>query len=167
MIGFSTPRAPLYRGSPSASILVPFLLAVVLTVSATACGGAPDHPPEDTVATDSDSPTSAPSVGTPPPSDSQGRVALGGDIFNGRAAGGMCFTCHGQNGAGTTLAPSLRDQAWIHGDGSIEFVANTIRTGIPNPKQYPSAMPGFVAMFTDQQIQSIAAYVYSLSRGGP
>lgn len=167
MTGFSTSRAPLRRASPTASSLASLLLAFVLTAFATACGGAPDHPPSDTVATDSNSPTNAPPVGTPAPSDSQGRVALGGDIFNGRVAGGMCFTCHGQNGAGTTLAPSLGDQTWIHGDGSIEFVANLIRMGIPNPKQYPSPMPSFAAMFTDQQIQAIAAYVYSLSRGGP
>lgn len=150
----------------SPSVLLACFLAAVVTASAAACGGAADHPPTDTVATDSSSPTGAP-VATPAPTDSQGRVALGGEIFNGRAAGGMCFTCHGQNGAGTALAPSLRDRTWIHGDGSGQFIANTIRTGIPNPKQYPAAMPGFGATFTDQQIDAIAAYVYSLSRTSP
>lgn len=139
-------------------------MALVAAVGAvTACGGAPDHPPTDTVAATPEAGPAPPATAAVPP-DAQGRVALGGDIFNGRAAGGICFTCHGADGVGTPLAPSLRDQSWIHGDGSIEFIANTIRTGVPAPKQYPSAMPAFASLLSDDQIRAVAAYVNSLSR---
>lgn len=138
--------------------------AAALLASAVACGGAPDHPPGDTVSAESRA-APAPPV-APVPADEQGRIALGGDIFNGRAAGGVCYTCHGQDGTGTQLAPNLRDQTWIHGDGRVEFIANVIRTGVAQPKQHPSAMPGFAGMLTDDQIGAVAAYVHSLSRGG-
>ena len=140
------------------------MVTAAMVVAVTACGGAPDHPLTDTVAVEPEA-RPAPPASTPVPADEQGRIALGGDIFNGRAAGGICFTCHGQNAIGTQLAPSLRDQSWIHGDGSVEFIANTIRTGVPAPKQYPSVMPAFESLLSDDQIRSVAAYVNSLSRG--
>ena len=141
------------------------LVAAVAAVAAmTACGGAPDHPPTDTVAVTPEVRAAPPST-TAVPSDDRGRIALGGDIFNGRAAGGICFTCHGRNAIGTQLAPNLTDQTWINGDGSVEFIANTIRTGVPAPKQYPSAMPAFGSLLSDDQIRSVAAYVNSLSPG--
>lgn len=136
-----------------------------MAMIAAACGGAPDRPPTDTVAGESQAPV-VPAAATPPPAGEQGRLALGGDIFNGRAAGGICFTCHGQNAVGTQMAPNLTDQTWIHGDGSVEFIANTIRTGVPQPKEYPAMMPPFAGMLTDDQIRAIAEYVYSLSRPG-
>lgn len=138
---------------------------VAMAMIAAACGGAPDRPPTDTVAGESQAPV-VPAAATPPPAGEQGRLALGGDIFNGRAAGGICFTCHGQNAVGTQMAPNLTDQTWIHGDGSVEFIANTIRTGVPQPKEYPAMMPPFAGMLTDDQIRAIAEYVYSLSRPG-
>lgn len=144
---------------------VTLLAAAVATVG---CGGAPDHSP-DTVAVGSPPTTQSPQLPPTPravPTDSAGLVAVGGEIFNGRAAGGICFTCHGQNGGGTQLAPNLRDQTWINGDGSLEFIANTIRTGVPNPKQYPSAMPPFAGMLDERQIRAVAMYVRSLSAAG-
>lgn len=159
------PRGVLRCAHGPATDTTATLMILVATVAAmTACGGAPEHPPADSVAV-------VPEAGAPPPgptaapTDDQGRIALGGDIFNGRAAGGFCFTCHGQNGIGTQLAPNLTDETWIHGDGSVEFIANTIRTGIPTPKQYPSAMPAFGSQLSDEQIRSVAVYVNSLSRG--
>lgn len=138
---------------------------VAVAMVAAACGGAPDHPPTDTVAAESQAPV-VPTPATPPPADEQRRISLGGNIFNGRAAGGICFSCHGPDAVGTPLAPSLRDQTWIHGDGSVELIASTIRTGIPQPKEYHTAMPGFAGNFSDDQIRAIAVYVNSLSRPG-
>lgn len=144
-------------------------LTVFAMAAAVGCGGAPDHP-RDTVAVGSPPTTQSPQLpagtGAQVPTDSAGLVALGGEIFNGRAAGGVCFTCHGPNGVGTQLAPNLGDQTWIHGDGSLEFIANTIRTGVPNPKQHPAAMPPFAGMLDEQQIRAVATYVRSLSTGG-
>lgn len=141
------------------------LMILAATLAAmTACGGAPDHPPTDTVAATPEA-GAARSPTTAVPTDDKSRIALGGDIFNGRAAGGICFTCHGQNAIGTALAPNLSDETWINGDGSVEFIANTIRMGVPAPKQYSSAMPAFGSLLSDDQIRSVAAYVSSLSPG--
>lgn len=93
-------------------------------------------------------------------------VALGDSIFNGQAAGGTCFTCHGADGQGSTLGPDLTDSAWQHGDGSVEFLVNVVTDGVPDPAQYPAPMPPMGgASLTPEQVRAVAAYVYSLSRG--
>jgi mono/diheme cytochrome c family protein len=98
-------------------------------------------------------------------------IALGDSVFNGQPRGGMCATCHGPQGVGTAAAPSLADQKWIHGDGSLGFIEGTIVQGVPNPKQHPFPMPPFGLTLTDRQLHAVAAYVYSLShpqkRGQP
>jgi mono/diheme cytochrome c family protein len=90
-------------------------------------------------------------------------VALGDSIFHGRAAGGICFTCHGQNAEGTPLAPNLTDQQWINIDGSLASISQTVHQGVPQPKQHTSPMPGFAGVLTEDQIRAVASYVYSLS----
>ena len=90
-------------------------------------------------------------------------VALGDSIFKGQAAGGICFTCHGPDAKGTALAPDLTDTTWLHGDGSLSFIANTVRTGIATPKQAPAPMPAFGQTLTPQQVDAVSAYVFSLT----
>jgi mono/diheme cytochrome c family protein len=91
-------------------------------------------------------------------------VAQGDSIFHGRAGGGLCFSCHGPNAKGTPgLAPDLTDNKWLHGDGSYAFIVKTVTTGVPKPKQTAAPMPpkGGAAL-TPEQVQAVAAYVYSL-----
>ena len=90
-------------------------------------------------------------------------ISLGDSVFNGRPRGGMCATCHGPGGAGTEAAPSLSDQQWINGDGSLGFIEGTIVQGVPNPTQHPFPMPPLGGTLTDRQLHAVAAYVYSLS----
>lgn len=90
-------------------------------------------------------------------------IALGDSIFAGAAAGGICYTCHGPDAQGTQIGPNLADQEWLNGDGSLDFIANVIRTGVPQPVQYPGPMPPFAQSLTDEQIRAVAAYVYSRS----
>ena len=90
-------------------------------------------------------------------------IALGDSVFNGRAGDGICATCHGRNAAGTEAAPSLADQNWINGDGSIGFIKGTVIQGVQHPKQHPLPMPPFEHTLTDRQLQAVAAYVYALS----
>lgn len=90
-------------------------------------------------------------------------VTLGDSVFNGLPRGGMCATCHAPGGAGTGAAPSLRDQQWINGDGSLGFIEGTIVQGVPSPKEHPFPMPPFGGTLTDRQLHAVAAYVYSLS----
>ncbi|HEY9514492.1 MAG TPA: c-type cytochrome, partial [Gemmatimonadaceae bacterium] len=82
----------------------------------------------------------------------------------GQAAGGTCFTCHGPDQKGTPLAPDLTDKQWLDGDGSYQYIVQTVTAGVPKPKQHPAPMPPMGgSSLSQQQIQAVAAYVYSLS----
>jgi mono/diheme cytochrome c family protein len=78
---------------------------------------------------------------------------------------GNCFTCHAPNAVGTPLAPGINDTNWIHIDGSFEELVRIINDGVPQPAQYPAAMPARGgAALSEEQVRQIAAYVYSISR---
>jgi mono/diheme cytochrome c family protein len=91
-------------------------------------------------------------------------IAQGDSVFHGQLAGGTCTACHGQDAKGTAVAPDLTDNQWINGDGSYQFIVNTVTNGVPKPKQHPAPMPPRGgAPLNDDQVKSVAAYVYSLS----
>jgi len=91
-------------------------------------------------------------------------IALGDSIFHGQTAGGTCFTCHGQDAKGTTLAPDLSDKTWIDGDGSYNYIVERVTTGVPQPKEHPAPMPPMGgASLSQAQVRAVSAYVYSLS----
>ena len=93
-------------------------------------------------------------------------IALGKSVFEGRTGGGTCFTCHGQDAKGTQLGPNLADPQWLQGDGSYNFIVNTVMSGVPTPKQYPGMMPPMGgASLTSEHVKAVAAYVYSLRSG--
>lgn len=95
------------------------------------------------------------------------QVALGDSIFHGKAAGGTCQACHGAGAKGTALAPNLSDNQWHNGDGSYQFIVNTVTNGVPKPMKYPAPMPPKGgAPLTPDQVKAVAAYVYSLSQPG-
>ncbi|MGH7499983.1 MAG: c-type cytochrome [Gemmatimonadales bacterium] len=88
-------------------------------------------------------------------------IVKGDSIFHGP---GNCYACHGANAQGV-VGPNLTDAAWIHGDGSYDFIVATVtkgiakeesKSGIPMPAKGGSAI-------TDDQVKQVAAYVYSLS----
>ena len=93
-------------------------------------------------------------------------VAFGDSIFKGKAAGGLCFTCHQLTAKGLPgLAPDLTDDKWIHGDGSYAFIVTTVEKGVPKPKQASAPMlPRGGANLTPAQIRAVSAYVYSLRK---
>ena len=92
------------------------------------------------------------------------QIALGDSIFHGQVGGGTCTACHGQDAKGTAVAPDLTDSKWINGDGSYQFIVNTITNGVPKPKEHPAPMPPKGgAPLTDDQVKAVAAYEYSLS----
>jgi cytochrome c oxidase cbb3-type subunit 3 len=90
-------------------------------------------------------------------------VALDDSIFEGKTAGGVCFTCHGADAKGTQLGPDLTDQQWLNGDGSYDFIVQTITTGVPTPKQFAAPMPPFGQALSPEQVRAVAGYVYSLT----
>ena len=92
-------------------------------------------------------------------------VSQGQQIFAGK---GMCLTCHGPTATGTPLAPNLTDQEWLNiASGDWNEIQTVVRNGVPTPKQHPSPMPPMGgAQLSDEEIQAVAAYVYSVSHQG-
>lgn len=93
-------------------------------------------------------------------------VTAGSQVFTGQ---GLCYVCHGQDGGGTATAPSLRDGEWLwaNPDDLYPSLVQVITNGVPQPKEYPAAMPprGGAAL-TDEQVRAVAAYVLTLSSAG-
>ncbi len=71
----------------------------------------------------------------------------------------FCSSCHGAGGVGNPLlgAPSLADDAWLHG-GSEAQIRDVILRGRVNQ------MPAQSAVLSENRIRAVAAYVLSLSR---
>jgi glucose/arabinose dehydrogenase/mono/diheme cytochrome c family protein len=91
-------------------------------------------------------------------------VALGDRIYHGQVGGAPCEGCHGSNGAGSPLGPSLTSNKWLWSDGSYSGILKIIRDGVPNPKDYRSPMPPMGgAQLTSDQLAAVAAYVWALS----
>ncbi len=85
----------------------------------------------------------------------------GQDLFAGQ---GGCQACHGQGGSGGMLGPDLTDARWLHVDApEVSALADLIRSGVPDPVEYPGPMPPMGgASLTDPQIEALAGYVASL-----
>lgn len=150
------------------------IIIAVAALVAAACGGEPKRSASDTSATQpvTASPSSSgtdalsPVPGAPPAGATTQMVALGDSIFHGRAAGGLCFTCHGADAKGTVLAPPLVPHKWLTGDGSFAFIQQRVTQGMPTPTPpYSAAMPPMGgAQLTPDQIKAVAAYIFSVSR---
>jgi mono/diheme cytochrome c family protein len=138
-------------------------LATVLAFgSAVACERAEEPAVTDRPATDAPATTPGAPAGHLPEGITQEMVAQGQQLFTGQ---GNCFTCHGMDGRGTTLAPDLTDGQWINATtGEFEEVVEVVRTGVAQPRQYPAPMPPMGgASLSDEQVRAVSAYVYSLS----
>lgn len=89
-------------------------------------------------------------------------VQEGREVFNGP---GICYTCHTQTGGGGPLAPDLTDDQWLNVDGEYASIIELVNTGVAQPKEHPGAMLPRAGMpLTDDQVASVSAYVYALSR---
>lgn len=83
-------------------------------------------------------------------------VAQGRAIYDG--AGG-CMSCHGTDLQGGPIAPSLMDDRWKNGDGSLASILNTIRNGVSG-----TAMAPYPGGISDAQAKAAAAYVWKSRR---
>jgi mono/diheme cytochrome c family protein len=157
------------------------LFPVALVIAVAACGGdnqqqAAETPPaaepaaDTTVAPPAAAPAAAPDTGGAtaanlPAGITPAMVQEGQQLFTGS---GNCYTCHGPDANGTALAPSLKDAEWLWFDHppTVDELEARIKEGVPQPKSHPAPMPPMGgATLTDQQLESVAAYVYSLSQG--
>ena len=91
-------------------------------------------------------------------------VALGDRIYHGQVGGATCTGCHGEDASGTSLGPDLTSGKWLWSDGSYAALAKTITDGVPQPKLYRAPMPPMGgAVLTSDQVNAVAAYLWSLS----
>lgn len=93
----------------------------------------------------------------------QEMVDKGKAIF---AGSGNCYACHGQNAQGM-LGPTtnLTDATWVHSDGSYPKIAEYVKIGVTK-EQSKSGIPmppRGGSKITDEEVDLVAAYVYSLS----
>lgn len=97
----------------------------------------------------------APSAATP------AAIAQGDSIFHSK---GNCYACHGANAQGA-VGPNLTDSEWIHSDGSYDAIVKQITTGVAqkDSKSGIPMPPKGGSSITDDEVKSVAAYVYSLS----
>ena len=87
-------------------------------------------------------------------------IEEGNQIFHGP---GNCFTCHGQDAKGTSLAPDLTatTHLWV---SAYPTYVDLIKKGVPQPKQHPAPMlPRGGSQITDDQVAAVAAYEWALS----
>ena len=91
---------------------------------------------------------------------------MGDSVFAGRVGSANCGTCHGVDARGTSQGPDLTDDKWLHGDGSVEFIKQIVRNGVPTPKEHSAAMPAFQGTLTEEQIDAVATYVRSRNARG-
>jgi glucose/arabinose dehydrogenase len=98
-----------------------------------------------------------------PPGATQGAVALGGRVYHGQVASATCTGCHGTDGGGTALGPSLTAGKWAWSDGSLGGITKTIADGVAKPKNYRAPMPPMGgAQLTPDQLSAVAAYVWAI-----
>lgn len=145
-------------------------LALALAGVLGACGDqaqradapAADRPTPATDAAPGTAATSPDVVGELPAGVTMQMVNQGQQLY-----GTVCVACHGPGGNGTPLAPALNDNQWIDIDGSYESIVTVINNGVPQPREYPAPMPPLGGgNFNEEQVRSIAAYVYTLSHRG-
>lgn len=98
-----------------------------------------------------------------PPGATREMVTLGARVFHGQVAGAACAGCHGSSGQGSPVGPNLTSKKWLWSDGSYAGIKKTIVDGVPEPKDYRSAMPPMGGtQLTPDQLSAVAAYVWSL-----
>lgn len=92
-------------------------------------------------------------------------IAQGDSIFHN----GSCKNCHGPDAKGSAKAPDLTDNTWAQISGTYPEIVQIVTTGVPKDKikmagaQFGMNARGGRPPLTDDQIKSVAAYVYSLS----
>lgn len=72
-----------------------------------------------------------------------------------------CGSCHAADGGGG-IGPNLTDNAWIHGDGSIDAIYATVKNGVPE-----KGMPPWGPILKREEVLEVSAYVRFLRDHAP
>jgi mono/diheme cytochrome c family protein len=77
-----------------------------------------------------------------------------------------CTGCHGGDARGSPQGPDLLSPTLLWSDGSPAGLAQTIRDGVLQPKQFRTPMPPMGgAQLTPEQVAALAAYLWALRHG--
>jgi cytochrome c oxidase cbb3-type subunit III len=91
----------------------------------------------------------------------QAMVDKGNQLFHKE---GLCYACHGQDAKGL-VGPNLTDDVWLHSKGTYDDIIKQILSGVTK-EQSKSGVPmppKGGSSISDDDVKSVAAYVYSLS----
>ncbi len=72
-----------------------------------------------------------------------------------------CIACHGAQGQGI-IGPNLTDEYWIHGDGNISSILQTINEGVVE-----KGMPPWKGVIAPELMENVAVYVFSIRGSNP
>ena len=143
-------------------------LTLALAVAAGACSKGTTSSSTATAPTPAGaSATARPSNGLPA-SATPAVIAMGDSIYHARG----CRNCHGPDAKGTPRAPDLTDPTLLQVNGSYADYVRIIRDGVPateiKDKSHTNPMPARggtrPAALTDDQINAVAAYVFTLRK---
>jgi mono/diheme cytochrome c family protein len=140
-----------------------FITGAVIVATAVACSRKATVGSPGTTA--SPAPAAANRAPAMPAGVTAATIAEGKTLYE--AATSNCGRCHGVDAKGTNRGPNLSDSTWAQIDGSYPEIARIINEGVPAAKikggfQFPMR-PKANAPLTDAQVNSIAAYLWSLS----
>ncbi len=112
------------------------------------------------------SPAAAQSSSVLPSGVTPDMVAEGKKLFTGP---GLCLACHGPLGKGG-IGPDLTDTVWLHPQVlDFEELVKAITTGFSLEVSQSGQLmpPRGGSNLKDAEVRVVAAYVWTLSRGGP
>lgn len=72
-----------------------------------------------------------------------------------------CAACHGQNGEGL-IGPNLADDFWIHGDGSLAAIQETVKKGVLD-----KGMPGWESQMSAEDLNATVIFIRTLRGTNP
>jgi mono/diheme cytochrome c family protein len=138
--------------------------AVIAIAAVSACkpGVSVGSPEPGTTATPAATTSTAPAR---PAEVTPAAIAEGKTLYEAQTSN--CARCHGVDGKGNQRGPNITDKEWVHIDGSYASIVKVIQSGVPQasikgPYQF-FMRPKGGSQLTDAQINSVAAYVYSIS----
>ena len=98
-----------------------------------------------------------------PPGSTKEAVGLGNAVYHAQVGAATCTGCHGADGSGTALGPSLTSGKYVWSDGSLEGIRKTVAEGVAKPKNYRAPMPPMGgAQLTPDQLSAVSAYVWAI-----
>lgn len=139
--------------------------AVLIAASIAACGGGGDAPADSAPpASGGAASGGSSSLNFDPANITPAQVALGDSLFHGKIGATSCQACHGVGGKNGAAAPDLTDGNWLHSDGTLEGIFNTIKSGVMAPKEFTGVMPPYGGVqMSDERTLAVASYVYKLA----